>query len=128
MKEAQRGVLFGQKGGVVKSDGFFKTTNFRSSISVPLESISGPDWPFHQWFCIAIAQSRGIGCAWHTIVREDSETWSFPLKGMPSRSSSLYIKSGKWPWLSPSFSRSTSMRSSIDSHKLLIGVSLGNAK
>jgi hypothetical protein len=36
------------------------------------------------------------------------------------------IKSGRCPWLSPSFSRSTSIRSSNDNHKLLIGVSLGN--
>ena len=39
-----------------------------------------------------------------------------------------YIKSGKCPWLSPSFSMSTSILSNIDSHKLLIGVSLGKAK
>ena len=36
------------------------------------------------------------------------------------------IRSGRCPWLSPSFSRSTSIRSSNDSHKLLIGVSFGN--
>jgi len=61
----------------------------------------------------------------------DSPIWGgFGLKPQASslKPHRLYIKSGKCPWLSPSFSRSTSMRSSIDNHKLLIGVSLGNAK